>query len=104
LLLAKPTLSSFSRNGAAVARGLRLNVWRGRANSPTESYPCRLDFCSLFVLVCFVFTEQTMDASIERNIIRLWNLLRRLEREGRPALAVRRRIEAALAERERDAA
>ena len=44
-----------------------------------------------------------MDAASERDLIRLWNLLRRLEREGRSALAVRRRIEAVL-ERERDAA
>jgi hypothetical protein len=45
-----------------------------------------------------------MDAAAQRNLIRLWNLLRRPEREGRPTLAVRRRIETALAERERDAA
>lgn len=45
-----------------------------------------------------------MDAASERDLIRLWNLLRRLEREGRSTTAVRRRIEAALAERERDAA
>lgn len=44
-----------------------------------------------------------MDAATERDLIRLWNLLRRLEREGHSAAAVRRRIEAAL-ERERDAA
>ena len=45
-----------------------------------------------------------MDAGKEREIIRLWNLLRRLEREGRSTGVVRRQIEAALAERERDAA
>ena len=45
-----------------------------------------------------------MGADREREIIRLWNDLRRLEREGRPAKAVRRQIEKALAERERDAA
>ena len=45
-----------------------------------------------------------MDATKEREIIRLWHLLRLLEREGRPAALVRRQIEAALAERERDAA
>ena len=44
-----------------------------------------------------------MDAGKERDIIRLWNLLRLLEREGRPSAAVRRQIEAAL-ERERHAA
>lgn len=45
-----------------------------------------------------------MDAETEREIIRLWNRLRLLEREGRPATALRRQIEKALAERERDAA
>lgn len=45
-----------------------------------------------------------MDAVKEREIIRLWNELRLLEREGRPTATVRRQIEAALAERERHAA
>ena len=45
-----------------------------------------------------------MDPAIERDIIRLWNLLRLLEREGRPTTTVRRQIEQALAERERHAA
>jgi hypothetical protein len=45
-----------------------------------------------------------MDAATERNIIRLWNLLRLLQRDGRPTAAIRRQIEAALAERERHAA
>jgi hypothetical protein len=45
-----------------------------------------------------------MDAEIEREIIRLWNRLRLLEKEGRPATAVRRQIEKALAERDRHAA
>jgi hypothetical protein len=45
-----------------------------------------------------------MDPATECNIIRLWNLLRLLEREGRPTATVRRQIEKALAERERDAA
>jgi hypothetical protein len=45
-----------------------------------------------------------MDAGKEREIIRLWNRLRRLEREGQPTDVVRRQIEAALAQRERDAA
>lgn len=45
-----------------------------------------------------------MDADKEREIIRLWNQLRRLEREGHPAAAVRRQIEKALVGRERDAA
>jgi hypothetical protein len=37
-----------------------------------------------------------MDIVKEREIIRLWNLLRLLEREGRPTAAVRRQIEKAL--------
>jgi Flp pilus assembly protein TadB len=45
-----------------------------------------------------------MDAAREREIIRLWNLLRLLEREGRTASAVLRQLEKALAERERHAA
>ncbi len=45
-----------------------------------------------------------MDDAIERTIIRLWNLLRRLKREGRPTAVVRRQIEAALDQRERHAA
>jgi hypothetical protein len=45
-----------------------------------------------------------MDPATERNIIRLWNLLRRLQRQGRPTASVRRQIEAALAKRARDAA
>jgi hypothetical protein len=45
-----------------------------------------------------------MDAGKERQIIRLWNRLRRLEREGRSTKAVRRQIEKALAEREPHAA
>ena len=45
-----------------------------------------------------------MDAARERQIIRLWNQLRRLEREGRSTEAVRRQIEKALSERELDAA
>jgi hypothetical protein len=45
-----------------------------------------------------------MDPAREREIIRLWNRLRILEREGRPVTAVLRQIEKAIAERERDAA
>jgi hypothetical protein len=45
-----------------------------------------------------------MDAVKDREIIRLWNQLRLLEREGRSVAAVRRQIEKALAERERHAA
>ena len=47
---------------------------------------------------------KTMDAEKEREIIRLWNRLRLLEREGRPTADVRRQIEQALAEHERRAA
>jgi hypothetical protein len=45
-----------------------------------------------------------MDAASERRIIRLWNRLRLLEKEGRSITAVLRQIESALAERERHAA
>jgi hypothetical protein len=45
-----------------------------------------------------------MDAGKEREIIRLWSRLRIPERAGQPAVAVRRQIEKALAERDRDAA
>jgi hypothetical protein len=41
-----------------------------------------------------------MNMEKEREIIRLWNLLRLLQREGRPTAAVRRQIEKALAERD----
>jgi hypothetical protein len=39
-----------------------------------------------------------MDAGKEREIIRLWNRLRRVEREGRPTAVLRRQIEEALRE------
>lgn len=39
-----------------------------------------------------------MDVATEREVIRLWNRLRLLEREGRPTAAVRRQIERALEE------
>jgi len=45
-----------------------------------------------------------MDAAKEREIIRLWNRLRLLKREGRSIATVLRRLEQALAERERHAA
>ncbi|WP_291861375.1 hypothetical protein [Bradyrhizobium sp.] len=45
-----------------------------------------------------------MDVGKERQIIRLWNQLRLLERQGRPTGAVRRQIEKALAEQESHAA
>jgi hypothetical protein len=45
-----------------------------------------------------------MDAAREREIIRLWNRLRLLAREGRSVTVVLRQIEKALAERERYAA
>ena len=68
---------------------------------------------TLFLAACDLFLFRSywaksrvnaMDAEKEREIIRLWNQLRLLERQGRPAIAVRRQIERALAERERDAA
>ena len=42
-----------------------------------------------------------MDVQKDREIIRLWNLLRTLQRQGRPTTLIIRRIEKALAERER---
>ena len=63
-----------------------------------------LALCSLFVHNRERFEGKTMDADKERQIIRLWNELRLLEREGRSTEAVRRRIESALAERESQAA
>jgi hypothetical protein len=45
-----------------------------------------------------------MDTEREQEIIRLWNRLRRLEREGHPTEVIRRQIERALAEWDRDAA
>lgn len=41
-----------------------------------------------------------MEAEREREIIRLWNKLRVLQRQGQPTAAVRRQIEKALAERD----
>jgi hypothetical protein len=45
-----------------------------------------------------------MDIAQEQEIVRLWNWLRLLEKEGRPTAAVRRQIEKALAQRDRHAA
>jgi hypothetical protein len=45
-----------------------------------------------------------MDTQQEQQIIRLWNRLRLLEREGRETDAVRHEIEKALAERDLRAA
>jgi hypothetical protein len=45
-----------------------------------------------------------MDAAKDREIVRLWNRLRLLEREGRSVAIVLQQIEKALAERERHAA
>ena len=41
-----------------------------------------------------------LDAQKDREIIRLWNALRALQRDGRPTALVLRKIEQALAERE----
>lgn len=42
-----------------------------------------------------------MSDAQDRDIIRLWNVLRRLQKEGRPTEFIVRKIEKALAERER---
>ena len=41
-----------------------------------------------------------MDVEKDQAIIRLWNQLRRLQRDGRPTTAIQRKIEQALAERD----
>ena len=41
-----------------------------------------------------------MDVEKDQAIIRLWNQLRRLQRDGRPTAAIQRKIEQALAERD----
>jgi hypothetical protein len=69
----------------------------------------QLENCSLFVHIDrdsgqTPIQVKAMDAEKEREIIRLWNRLRLLEREGRPTADVRRQIEKALAEQERRAA
>jgi len=61
-------------------------------------YPWGLELCSWFVHIAI--EENAMDAGKQRQIIRLWNQLRRLERAGGSTEAVRRQIEKALAERE----
>lgn len=61
----------------------------------------------LFLAACHgvpIMFSYGMDASKEREIIRLWNRLLLLEKEGRQTTAVRRQIEKALAERESHAA
>jgi hypothetical protein len=61
-----------------------------------------------FVLFPFTLAFEgrvdAMDAAKDREIIRLWNQLRLLEREGGSVEIVRLQIEKAIAERERDAA
>ena len=78
---------------------------------PTDRWLCsvgrrlsvELALCSRFVHNNAT-EEIAMDADQERRIIRLWNQLRLLEREGRPTQALRRQIEQALAECEPRAA
>jgi hypothetical protein len=69
-----------------------------------HDYP--LGACILFVVRSHLRLdeEDAMDAGKERQIIRLWNQLRLLEREGRSTEVIRRQIEKALAERELHAA
>jgi len=62
-----------------------------------------LEVCSCFVHI-EAPRENAMDAERDREIIRLWNELRRLQREGRPTELMIRRIERALAAREQEAA
>ena len=49
-----------------------------------------------------VITEsRAMNVQKVQEIIRLWNVLRVLQREGRPSALIVRKLEKALAERER---
>jgi hypothetical protein len=41
-----------------------------------------------------------MNVELDQAIIRLWNELRRLQRDGRPTASIQRKIEKALAERD----
>jgi hypothetical protein len=70
------------------------------------AYSCLwwLEIRSLFVHCDPNSRVIAMDADKEREIIRLWNRLRLLEREGRSTTAVLRQIQKALAEHERQAA
>jgi hypothetical protein len=77
---------------------IRINV-RGVAQfrNCDVKYLWRLFFiCSIVDIRRFA----TMNAEREREIIRLWNRLRLLQRQGQPTGAVRRQIEKAMAERE----
>jgi type IV secretory pathway VirB3-like protein len=58
-----------------------------------------LQICSVFVLVR-LWEGARMNVAKEQQIIRLWNRLRRLQREGRSTTAVLRELERVLAERE----
>jgi hypothetical protein len=58
----------------------------------------------LFSFTLAMIRGKAMDAEKEREIIRLWNRLRRLEREGQPTAELVRQIEKALAEQDRRAA
>ncbi|QOZ17657.1 hypothetical protein XI02_23520 [Bradyrhizobium sp. CCBAU 21365] len=63
-----------------------------------------LEFRSRFVHIGALRESAAMDAERDREIIRLWNELRRLQRDGRPTAVLVRRIEKALAAREQEAA
>jgi hypothetical protein len=58
-----------------------------------------LQICSVFVLMRR-WEGARMTVAKEQQIIRLWNRLRRLQRDGRSTTAVLRQLERALAERE----
>jgi hypothetical protein len=63
-----------------------------------------LSFVPVSFIVERIRENAAMDAERDREIIRLWNELRRLQREGRPTASLVRRIETALAAREQEAA
>jgi hypothetical protein len=63
-----------------------------------------LSFVLFSFTLVFLAEVNVVDPAKEREIIKLWNQLRLLEREGRSVTLIRRQIEKALAERERHAA
>jgi len=63
-----------------------------------------LNFVLFSFTLVFLAEVNVVDPAKEREIIKLWNQLRLLEREGRSVTLIRRQIEKALAERKRHAA
>ena len=83
---------------------IRRRAGASRRSAASDAIPGGLKFVPFSFTLHAATGMNAMDAEKEQEIIRLWNRLRRLEREGRPAEAIRRQIEKALAERDRHAA